>query len=116
MKSRYLMKRSTATTKKCLKQLNRQKEHKEFQDNFATMDTARRLLDKAATRLHKFYNPEMHAKKVKAVKDKALSDAGLSLAVKKMKANFGTVDDDSFIQRKVSLRNHAHKVAPPVIP
>jgi len=94
----------------------RQKEHKEFQDTFSTMDTARRLLDKAATRLHKFYHPEMFKKKVKAVQDKALSDAGLSLAVKKMKANFGTVDDDSFIQRKVSLRNHAHKVAPPVIP
>merc|ERR1719258_695525 len=36
----------------------------EFQDSFSTMNTARRLLDKAAIRLHKFYHPEMHAKKV----------------------------------------------------
>jgi predicted nucleic acid-binding Zn-ribbon protein len=93
----------------------RQKEHKEFQDTFSTMDTARRLLDKAATRLHKFYHPEMHGKKVKAVQDKALSDAGLSLAVKKMKASFDTVDE-SFAQKKVVLRHHARKVAPPVLP
>merc|ERR1719217_1148578 len=77
----------------------RQKEHKEFQDTLSTMDTARRLLDKAATRLHKFYHPEMFKKKVKAVQDKALSDAGLSLAVKKMKANFGTVDPRSLPER-----------------
>jgi len=93
----------------------RQKEHKEFQDTFSTMDTARRLLDKAATRLHKFYHPEMHAKKVEAVKDKALGDAGLSLAVKRLKASFGTIDD-SLLQKKVVLHNRAHKVAPPVLP
>jgi len=93
----------------------RQKEHKEFQDNFATMDTAKRLLDKAATRLHKFYSPEMHAKKVKKVTDKALSDAGLSLAVKKMKASFDTVDE-SFVQKKMVLRHRERKVAPPVLP
>lgn len=96
----------------------RQKEHKEFQDTFSTMDTARRLLDKAATRLHKFYNPEMIKKKVAEVKDKAVTEAGLkfeSLAVKRMKASFGTIDD-SFVQKKVALRNHVHKVAPPVLP
>jgi hypothetical protein len=96
----------------------RQKEHTEFQNTFSTMDTARRLLDKAATRLHKFYSPEMHAKKVATVKDKALSDAGLkfeSLAVKRMKASFGTIDD-SLVQKKMVLRNHARKVAPPVLP
>merc|ERR1719240_352701 len=85
----------------------RQKEHKDFQDTFATMDTARRLLDKAATRLHKFYNPEMHARKSEAVKDKALREAGLkfeSLAVKRMKASFGTIDD-SLVQKKVVLRS-----------
>jgi len=89
----------------------RQKEHKEFQDTFSTMDTARRLLDKAATRLHKFYNPEMIKKKTKAVTNKALSNAGLSLAVKRMSANF-----DALVQKKVVLRNHARKVAPPVLP
>jgi cell division septum initiation protein DivIVA len=93
----------------------RQKEHKDFQDTFATMDTARRLIDKAATRLHKFYHPEMFKKKVKTVQDKALSDAGLSLAVKRMKASFGQ-EDDSFAQTKVVLRHHARKVAPPVLP
>lgn len=93
----------------------RQKEHKEFQDTFATMDTARRLLDKAATRLHKFYNPEMFKKKVKATTDKALKDAGLSLAVKRMQASFGQ-EDESFIQKKMVLRHRARKVAPPVLP
>merc|ERR1719160_966119 len=41
-----------------------------------------------------------------------------------MKASFGTIDADSFmelpfssfIQKKVVLRHHAHKVAPPVLP
>merc|ERR1719160_1762699 len=41
-----------------------------------------------------------------------------------MKASFGTIDADSFmelpfssfVQKKVLLRNHAHKVAPPVLP
>jgi len=105
----------------------RQKEHKEFQDSFSTMNTARRLLDKAANRLHDFYNPDMMHKKREEVKDSALSHAGLkfeSLAVKRMKASFGTIDADSFmelpfssfIQKKVLLRNHAHKVAPPVLP
>merc|ERR1719327_1954626 len=33
-----------------------------------------------------------------------------------MKASFGTIDYDSFVQKKVLLRNHKHKVAPPVLP
>merc|ERR1719399_766464 len=36
----------------------RKKEHTEFVNDFATMDTARRLIDKAANRLQKFYNPK----------------------------------------------------------
>merc|ERR1719316_551779 len=56
----------------------RKKEHQEFVDTFSTLDTARRLIDKAATRLHKFYNPEMMKKKADAVKSKAMSDAGLA--------------------------------------
>merc|ERR1719482_1065937 len=42
----------------------RKKEHQEFVDTFSTLDTARRLIDKAANRLHKFYNPEMMKKKI----------------------------------------------------
>jgi len=36
----------------------RKKEHTEFVNTFATMETARRLIDKAANRLQKFYNPK----------------------------------------------------------
>merc|ERR1719298_300874 len=36
----------------------RKTEHTEFVNTFATMDTARRLIDKAANRLQKFYNPK----------------------------------------------------------
>merc|ERR1719161_2421247 len=39
----------------------RKKEHQEFVDSLATSDTARRLIDKAATRLAKFYSPKAHA-------------------------------------------------------
>jgi len=87
----------------------RKKEHAEFVNAFATMDTARRLIDKAATRLNKFYNPKAHAAKVDAVKQKALDDAGLglvqkatpkpSLAVQRLQANF-----DAFIQRHSSTK------------
>merc|ERR1719311_1611431 len=82
----------------------RKKEHAEFVNAFATMDTARRLIDKAATRLEKFYNPKAHAAKVDAVKKKALDDAGLglvqqatpkpTLAVQRIQADF-----DALIQR-----------------
>jgi hypothetical protein len=92
----------------------RKKEHGEFVNAFATMDTARRLIDKAATRLEKFYNPKAHAAKVEAVKKKALDDAGLglvqratpepSLAVRRLTANF-----DALIQRHSST---AKKVDP----
>jgi hypothetical protein len=41
----------------------RKKEHQEFVDCFATMNTARRLLDKAASRLQQFYNPAQHEMK-----------------------------------------------------
>merc|ERR1719378_1225254 len=36
----------------------RKKEHTEFVNSFATMDTARRLIDKSCNRLQKFYNPK----------------------------------------------------------
>jgi len=41
----------------------RKKEHVEFVNTFATMETARRLIDKAANRLQKFYNPKQAAMK-----------------------------------------------------
>merc|ERR550537_2161370 len=41
----------------------RKKEHQEFVDSLATSDTARRLIDKAANRLAKFYSPKAHAAK-----------------------------------------------------
>merc|ERR1719321_1235060 len=56
----------------------RQKQHQEFADSFATMGTARRLIDKAANRLHKFYNPEMMSKKITKVKKDAVAAAGLA--------------------------------------
>merc|ERR1719335_1079094 len=57
----------------------RKKEHQEFVDSFATMATAIRLLDKAMTRLHKFYNPQKFAAEKKAVEEAALAKAGLGL-------------------------------------
>eukprot|EP00746_Dinoflagellata_sp_MGD_P161064 gnl/MRDRNA2_/MRDRNA2_88088_c0_seq1.p1 gnl/MRDRNA2_/MRDRNA2_88088_c0~~gnl/MRDRNA2_/MRDRNA2_88088_c0_seq1.p1 ORF type:complete len:794 (-),score=241.63 gnl/MRDRNA2_/MRDRNA2_88088_c0_seq1:31-2412(-) len=100
----------------------RKKEHQEFVDTFSTLDTARRLIDKAATRLHKFYNPEMMKKKADEVTGKALSNAGLasasllvptkpvvlSAAVQKLYASY-----DGFIQKG---KHVLHRVAPPVIP
>merc|ERR1719160_644667 len=41
----------------------RQKEHQEFIDTLSTMDTAKRLIDKAANRLRDFYHPKMMKKK-----------------------------------------------------
>jgi len=43
----------------------RKTEHTEFVNTFATMETARRLIDKAGTRLQQFYNPEHSDKKEK---------------------------------------------------
>merc|ERR1719456_1534157 len=57
----------------------RKKEHSEFVNTFATMDTARRLIEKAATRLEKFYNPKAHQAKKDAVANEAIANAGLSL-------------------------------------
>lgn len=87
----------------------RQKEHQEFIDSFSTMDTAKRLIDKAANRLHDFYNPKMMGKKREAVTSNALSKAGLSLAVQRMQASFG---EKSLLQKKV----YHTRVAPPVVP
>jgi hypothetical protein len=93
----------------------RKKEHGEFVNAFATMDTARRLIDKAATRLEKFYNPKSFKAKVDATKQKAVDDAGLglvqqatpkpSLAVQRMQASF-----DAFVQ----IHSHDAKKVDPI--
>jgi len=41
----------------------RKKEHTEFVNTFATMETARRLIDKAANKLQSFYNPKENAER-----------------------------------------------------
>jgi len=41
----------------------RKDEHTEFVNTFATMETARRLIDKAANRMQEFYNPKQSAMK-----------------------------------------------------
>jgi len=91
--------------------MNRKEEHQEFVDAFATSATALRLLDKAMTRLHKFYSPEKIAKEVAATKAAALEKAGLSLlhksadqpssdAVRRITAALMPSDFDSLMQVK----------------
>lgn len=89
----------------------RKSEHSEFVNTFATMDTARRLIEKAATRLEKFYSPKAHQAKKDAVKDQALANAGLSLvtsravpkslAVQRMEASFALIQRHSARKNKV---------------
>lgn len=92
----------------------RKKEHQEFVDTFSTMDTARRLIDKAANRLHKFYNPKMmKAKEEAALKAKTsllvpAKPVVVSAAVQKLYASY-----DAFVQKG---KHVLHRVAPPVIP
>jgi hypothetical protein len=89
----------------------RKKEHAEFVNTFATMDTARRLIEKAATRLEKFYHPKTHQEKKDAVSKQALDSAGLSLvtshtapkslAVQRMEASFALIQRHSTHKGKV---------------
>eukprot|EP00746_Dinoflagellata_sp_MGD_P163223 gnl/MRDRNA2_/MRDRNA2_91149_c0_seq1.p1 gnl/MRDRNA2_/MRDRNA2_91149_c0~~gnl/MRDRNA2_/MRDRNA2_91149_c0_seq1.p1 ORF type:complete len:777 (+),score=273.97 gnl/MRDRNA2_/MRDRNA2_91149_c0_seq1:103-2433(+) len=89
----------------------RKNEHSEFVNTFATMDTARRLIEKAATRLEKFYHPKAHQDKKDAVTKQALDSAGLSLvtsrtapkslAVQRMEASFALVQRHSTHSKKV---------------
>merc|ERR1719378_74747 len=58
---------------------NRKEQHQEFVDSFATSATALRLIDKAITRMEKFYGPQKFAAEKKATKEAALAKAGLSL-------------------------------------
>merc|ERR1719217_484247 len=89
----------------------RKKEHQEFVDSLATSDTARRLIDKAANRLAKFYSPKAHA----AANAKAsllrvaptMAPQKMPPAAQKMAAEF-----DSFLQRHKKGFSSQH-VAPP---
>merc|ERR1719379_349346 len=64
----------------------RKAEHQEFVDMFATSATAIRLIQKAITRLEKFYSPEKYAAEKKAAEDKALKASGLALLHKSAEA------------------------------
>lgn len=95
----------------------RKKEHQEFVDSFATSETARRLIDKAANRLAKFYSPKAHAEKEGAKKAMLLKITPTlppNAAARRMAAAF-----DSFAQKKVESGRHqskmTHHVAPPKI-
>merc|ERR1719473_2689105 len=83
----------------------RKKEHQEFVDAFSTLDSAKRLVDKAMIRLRKFYSPKTHHKEVEKTKAEALKKAGLSL-IKKNPAVQRMIDsfDDSFIQKGAQHR------------
>merc|ERR1719161_2810169 len=92
----------------------RKKEHQEFVDTLATSDTARRLIDKAANRLAKFYSPKAHAAKeaAKASLLRVKPTLPPTAAAQRMAAAF-----DSLAQRNVQRRHSTitHRVAPPNI-
>merc|ERR1719160_124899 len=62
---------------------DRKAQHQEFVDMFATSATAIRLVQKAITRLEKFYSPEKYAAAKKAATDAALAKSGLALSQRK---------------------------------
>jgi len=71
----------------------RKKEHTEFVNDFATMDTARRLIDKAANRLQQFYNPKQAEMKAAGKFETLLQTEtqGLTPAAKQMAADLDFV-------------------------
>jgi len=93
----------------------RTKEHQEFVDGYATTATAMRLIDKAMTRLHKFYHPEMHAKEVQAVKDAALKKEGLALVNQKSAAVKNLLQDGDF-DAFVQIKEHSRSLQIPETP
>merc|ERR1719388_21984 len=110
---------SIASTDKEVSELTiqRKAEHQDFVDSLSTLSTAQRLIDKAISRLEKFYSPEAHAKKAAAAKEAALKKAGLALlsksstnpntlAIRREEERLGGSDFDSFVQTgsKVTLR------------
>merc|ERR1719420_1697481 len=72
----------------------RKEEHDDFVKTFQAMDTSLRLLDRAATKLNRFYNPEMQKAKEDAVKKAAAEAAG-----------YGFLQAST----KVSVHSHATK-------
>jgi len=58
----------------------RKSEHADFVESVSAMDTATRLIDRAASKLNDVYNPKMMKEKRAAVTGAALDKAGLSLA------------------------------------
>merc|ERR1719387_2227460 len=95
----------------------RKKEHQEFVDSLATSDTARRLIDEAATRLAKFYSPKAHAAaNAKASLLRVAPTLPPPAAAQRMAAEF-----DSFVQqhghaKSVQRGLNSQQVAPPIIP
>merc|ERR1719213_1393375 len=85
----------------------RKEEHEDFVKTFQAMDTSLRLLDRAATKLNRFYNPEMQKAKEDAVKKAAAEAAGLGLLQKSS-------------THKASIQSHTNeansKVDPIVLP
>jgi hypothetical protein len=85
----------------------RKEEHEDFVATFAAMDTSLRLLDRAATKLNRIYNPEMQKAKEDAVKKAAAEAAGLGLLQKSS-------------LRKAAVQSHSgkadSKVDPIVLP
>lgn len=83
--------------------LQRKTEHQEFVDEFATMATAIKLIDKAMRRLAKFYSPKAHAAKVAATKEAALKKAGLALLAKDQHTKssaISTPEEDEKVEKR----------------
>jgi len=85
----------------------RKEEHDDFVMTFQAMDTSLRLLDRAAVKLNRIYNPEMQKAKEEAVKKAAAEAAGLGLLQKSA-------------THKASIQSHTNeansKVDPIVLP
>jgi len=62
----------------------RESEHKDFVGSFRAMETAMRLIDRAASKLQDVYSPKMMKGKRDAVTGAALDKAGLSLAQRRV--------------------------------
>lgn len=78
----------------------RKSEHQEFVDEFATMATAIKLIDKAIRRLQKFYSPKATAAKEAAAKEAALKKAGLALLAKESAAKTAQQEEDEKVQKQ----------------
>jgi len=98
----------------------RKEEHEEFVKAYTANDVAVQLIDKAANRLNKFYNPSMTQKKALFLKISAQAPSGLKAflslpithaAAVQHQGQEGEANEVAFIQTKSSV-----DVAPPEIP